>query len=284
MQGGAAGTCSLTPDAIAELFDQRADTYDASASHRWQAKLAAEMAAPAPDAHVLDVACGTGLATLASAQLMGGAQQQHQQSAAGTLTGVDISEGMLSVARQNSSALSNVRFVRADAAQLPFASNAFDVVLVVAAQPYLPDVDAAITEWKRVLRPGRGRIVLTTLADDEQTASALLRAAAAQHGIDVPQPNAGLGSESAVRAFAQRHALRCDDAQPHFFAEPVSGEARPNADIVMRYGFADALRDAPESLREKVLTHFAASFNEAKRARQGGHKILFTRFSLQQPG
>jgi 2-polyprenyl-3-methyl-5-hydroxy-6-metoxy-1,4-benzoquinol methylase len=44
---------------------------------------------------------------------------------------------------------------------LPFRNNAFDVVIGQHVIEHLPDVDAALREWKRVLKP-RGHVALAT--------------------------------------------------------------------------------------------------------------------------
>ncbi len=71
----------------------------------------------------------------------------------------DISPGMLSALEVNADRLGlEVETAAADAAALPFADGAFDLVLGHAVLHHLPDLDAAFAELHRVLRPG-GRIV-----------------------------------------------------------------------------------------------------------------------------
>lgn len=135
---------------LAELFDARADNYDASAMHRWQAQRAADLAQVVAGERVLDVGAGTGLFSRAVAQCCPGAW----------LVGVDLSAGMLRRARAQSPGA----FVVADTAALPVRSQQFDVVGSVAVVPYLPDLPAAMQQWRRVLRP-QGRVVFSVPAD-----------------------------------------------------------------------------------------------------------------------
>lgn len=73
------------------------------------------------DEHALDVACGTGHASLAVAQKL----------SRGRVTGVDFSVGMLDQARSKAAArqISNVDFLERDMTALGFAADSFDVAL-----------------------------------------------------------------------------------------------------------------------------------------------------------
>jgi ubiquinone/menaquinone biosynthesis C-methylase UbiE len=96
--------------------------------------------------HVLDVACGTGLVAnrinLVSRKLC-------------AITGIDINEAMLTVARRNP----QIEWHQGSATELPFADGSFDVVLCQQGLQYFPDRDKAMREMARVIVPG-GRIAL----------------------------------------------------------------------------------------------------------------------------
>lgn len=97
---------------------------------------------------VLDVACGTGNATIPAAEQ--GAR----------VTGIDITPKLLEEGRAAAAAAGvEVDWVEGDAEQLPFEDASFDVVLSVFGCIFAPDHDAAAREIARVLRPG-GRIAL----------------------------------------------------------------------------------------------------------------------------
>lgn len=135
-------------------WDLAADHYDAL----WQAQLApAQQALLAAaelqcGARVLDVACGTGLVTLAAAAAVG---------VGGEVIGTDISEAMVTRAQRQAltAGIENIQFKRMDAEQLDLPDASFDVVLCALGLMYLPDPEAALREMRRVARPG-GRIVL----------------------------------------------------------------------------------------------------------------------------
>ncbi len=149
-------TPAMTDDllsAVRARFDGRAGEYDDSAMHRGLAAAVAAFAlADAEDtADVLDVGTGTGLVLRAL----------HEQRPTLRLTGIDLSPGMLEVAR---AALPDAAFVEADATVLPFGDASFDLVTCATSLHLFPDARGAMSEWARVLRSG-GRAVTATFGD-----------------------------------------------------------------------------------------------------------------------
>lgn len=96
---------------------------------------------------VLEVAVGTGLnIPLYDAELK--------------VTGVDLSPAMLDVARKRAADLDrNVDLREGDAHGLMFDDEGFDTVLCTFSLCNIPDLHQALSEMRRVLRPG-GRLVL----------------------------------------------------------------------------------------------------------------------------
>ena len=77
------------------------------------------------------------------------------------VTGIDISPAMISRARLKADELGLcVDFRTGDAENLPFEDNAFDVVVTRNLVWTLPHPEAAVKEWRRVLKPG-GRIIIS---------------------------------------------------------------------------------------------------------------------------
>jgi len=115
-----------------------------------QAELLAQ-AAPQPGEQVLDVACGTGVVSLAMAAAVG---------PGGRVLGIDLSAGMVASAeaRAQAAGVSQARFARMDAEALTLPAASFDLVVCALGLMYVPDADAALREVQRVLRPG-GRAV-----------------------------------------------------------------------------------------------------------------------------
>lgn len=110
------------------------------------------LAAPAAGEAVLDVACGTGVVSVAAARAVG---------PAGRVLGVDLADAMVQAARLQAQelGLGHTAFERMDAEQLTLPDAGFDLALCALGLMYLPDPDAALRELHRVLRPG-GRAVL----------------------------------------------------------------------------------------------------------------------------
>ena len=79
------------------------------------------------------------------------------------LAGVDLSPGMLAVARERLG--SGASLVAGDVARLPFRSASFDVALSANALHHWPDQKAALGEIHRVVAPG-GRIAITDWCAD----------------------------------------------------------------------------------------------------------------------
>ncbi len=134
-------------------WDRAAAAYEPA----WQAQLAPAhdlmlgQAAIQRGERVLDVACGTGLVTLRAAAAAG---------AEGVVVGTDISGEMVEAAAGKALArgMAHVQFERADAEDLPFAGDCFDVALCGLGLMYVPDPIQALREMRRVLRQG-GRAV-----------------------------------------------------------------------------------------------------------------------------
>jgi ubiquinone/menaquinone biosynthesis C-methylase UbiE len=77
-----------------------------------------------------------------------------------SLTGIDLSDCMLAIARGRAERLGHpVTLRRADAHDLPFETGSFDTVVCTLGLCAIPDHDKALREMARVLRPG-GRLIL----------------------------------------------------------------------------------------------------------------------------
>lgn len=96
-----------------------------------------------PGMRVLDVACGTGNLTLPAART--GAE----------VTGLDIAPNLIEEAKSNAAAEGlNIRFDIADAEDMPYEDESFDVVITMFGAMFTPRPDVTASELKRVCRPG----------------------------------------------------------------------------------------------------------------------------------
>ena len=104
-----------------------------------------------PGERVIDIGAGPGFVAYEMGQLVG---------SDGEVFGVDNNETMVQLARERCADQPWVSFETADAIQLPAPDATFDVAISIQVFEYVPDVDAALAEMYRVLRPGgRGLIV-----------------------------------------------------------------------------------------------------------------------------
>ena len=101
--------------------------------------------------HVLDIGCGIGDQAQSMARLVG---------AEGKVIGTDLSHAMIDIAKSRT-ASSNlpVEFFVADAVEQPFPDQSFDCIRLERVLMYIKDVEAAIKEFKRLLKPG-GKLVV----------------------------------------------------------------------------------------------------------------------------
>jgi ubiquinone/menaquinone biosynthesis C-methylase UbiE len=106
--------------------------------------------------HVLDVACGTGVLTRAAARRVG---------MKGSVTGLDVNEGMLAVAERKAPQL---KWKHGRAEDIPFDDNSFDAVISQFGLMFFDDRAAAIHEMSRVLVPG-GRLAVAVWDKLENT-------------------------------------------------------------------------------------------------------------------
>ncbi len=140
-------------DRIREYWDEDSHTYDHAVSHAisdpleaaaWRAAL--RDALPEPGAAVLDVGAGTGALSLLAAEL------------GFRVTALDLSEGMLAVARRKAGERGvDLTFVVRSAAEPP--TGPFDAVIERHVLWTLPDPEAALRAWREVTAP-HGRLVL----------------------------------------------------------------------------------------------------------------------------
>lgn len=123
---------------------------------------------------ILDVACGTGDYSIAIARRM---------LPGGSLTAMDISEGMTDVMRRKVRGMKlpvPVEIVLGDCETSGFEGGSFDVVTVAFGIRNFERREAALREMLRVTRPG-GRIVILELSTPERRLPAALYDLYASH-------------------------------------------------------------------------------------------------------
>ncbi len=104
-----------------------------------------------PADHILEIGFGPGIAV----------EEAARRASNGFVAGIDFSQTMVAAALKRNRG-SNVDLRLGDAAQLPFADNAFNKVFSIHSIYFWPDPVAVLAEIHRVLKPD-GRLVLTVL-------------------------------------------------------------------------------------------------------------------------
>lgn len=136
------------PRDVAAMFDGVARRYDLTNTvlslgqdRSWR-RLTRAALAPIPGERILDVAAGTGVST-----------EELARSGA-FVVGCDFSLGMLRANRGR-----KVPLLAGDALRLPFRDGVFDAVTISFGLRNVNDVDQALAEFRRVVRPG-GRLLI----------------------------------------------------------------------------------------------------------------------------
>jgi SAM-dependent methyltransferase len=197
-------------------------------------------------ATVVDVGCGNGryLAEL------------RERGHRGPLVGLDLSPGMAATARSASGAATAV----ADAQTLPIGTQAADLALAPHLLYHVPDIPLALSELRRITRPG-GRAVIVTNTTEHAHEILTLIAEVTADLLGTPVTIAWDG-----RRFRTRQA---DDLLPTVFAEVDKrdlGWAVPVPAATVVRGWVESL--PPEALavpadrRVEVLAEFERRVGE----------------------
>lgn len=106
-----------------------------------------------PGERVVDLGSGPGLLALDMLAVLG---------PDGNVEGIDLSSSMVQLAQQRCARYSGVRFQCGDVTQLPYADATFDVAVCTQVYEYVANVDTALRELQRVLKPGGRALVVDT--------------------------------------------------------------------------------------------------------------------------
>jgi len=149
------------PSLVRGVFESVADRYDlmndlmSGGIHRLWKSAMIDWLRPRAGQHFIDVAGGTGdIAFRILERVKGGAAPSR-------VVVCDLTSAMLAVGRDRAidrGLLSGIEWVNGDAENLPFADRSFDAYTIAFGLRNLTHLDQALTEARRVLRPG-GRLL-----------------------------------------------------------------------------------------------------------------------------
>ena len=145
---------------VADVFHSVADKYDlmndlmSFGIHRLWKRFTIDCAGVRPGQKILDLAGGTGDLTAKFSRLVG---------ESGEVILADINDSMLKVGREklrNKGLVNNIRYVQANAENLPFPDNYFDLITIGFGLRNVTHKDQALASMYRALKPGGRLLVL----------------------------------------------------------------------------------------------------------------------------
>ena len=145
---------------VADVFHSVAEKYDlmndlmSFGIHRLWKRFTIDCAGVRPGQKILDLAGGTGDLTAKFSRLVG---------ESGEVILADINDSMLKVGREklrNKGLVNNIRYVQANAENLPFPDNYFDLITIGFGLRNVTHKDQALASMYRALKPGGRLLVL----------------------------------------------------------------------------------------------------------------------------
>ncbi len=177
----------------------------------------------APGARVLELACGTGIATRRLREALGTSAE---------LVATDLNIAMLDVARAKLRG-ADVHWRVADAQALPFKDGAFDAVACQFGFMFLPDKPAGLREARRVLRRGGTLLASFWCSLDENPAARIVH-------------------DTVLRMFPQD--------PPRFLEVPYGmGDAAKLVRLAREAGFADVIAERVEIVGTAPSARYVAT-------------------------
>lgn len=139
-------------ESVASRYDLMNDLMSGGVHRIWKAQLIAQVK-PRADSVYLDVAGGTGDIAFRYLETL----PEKRPSAAGSVTVCDINPSMLEVGRERAAKrglADRIEWVEGNAEHLPFDANSVDTYTIAFGLRNVTDIDAALRDAHRVLKPG----------------------------------------------------------------------------------------------------------------------------------
>jgi len=146
---------------VEKMFDTISENYDGlnriisfGTDIKWRKKVLATIIEHHPES-ILDIATGTGDLAIKFAE----------KTSATKIIGLDLSEGMLSIARKkvaDTELKYIIEFIKGDSEALPFNNNMFDAITVSFGIRNFENLEKGLSEILRVIKPNGLFIILET--------------------------------------------------------------------------------------------------------------------------
>ncbi|GIE36915.1 hypothetical protein Ait01nite_099600 [Actinoplanes italicus] len=169
-----------------EIFNEAADDYDNVGVDFFTpfGEALAGAAAVAPGDRVLDVGCGRGAVLFPAAAAAG---------PDGHVTGIDLAPRMVELTRTAAAGLHHVTVELGDAQHPDFPAASFDVITAGMVLFFLPEPQAALETYLRLLRPG-GRLAFSAAASYDPAFPRAMKVLAGHADGPPPPPPTGQGT------------------------------------------------------------------------------------------
>lgn len=246
---------------------RHSDSVDAMFAGLTEAVL--EAAAPAAGDRVLDLGCGAGgLAIPFAGRVPGGA-----------VTGIDVSEPMIAVARRRAAeAGADVRFVVGDAVECPLEPGSFDLLVSRLGAMFFADPVLAFGSLRRALAP-RGRIVLCVWREPRDNAWAMVPVSAARAFVEIPPRSApedpgpfSFADPGRVRRILEGAGFAAPSCAPLDLDMPISDDLERAVEFTVEVGpLATPYFMADEANRRRARDAVAAALE--KNWRDGAFRL-----------
>lgn len=231
---------------LKETFDTVSSGYDGGAL-RFFPKSAQSMVSLLDlrgDERALDVACGTGHASLEVARALPN----------GRVTGVDFSVGMLDQARRKAAAegISNIAFLERDMTALGFPADSFDVAICAFGIFFVDDMDTQLAHIASVVKPG-GKVMVSSFQEQHyfHPLREMMLARLSAYAIAIPAPSwKQVANEGACSALFNRAGLtntRVESRNVGYYLD----SAERWWDVIWNAGFRRLVSLLPEGDRER---------------------------------
>ena len=154
-----AGSQAQKKEQVADMFDNIAFRYDllnrllsGGIDISWRKKALSLLKDIAPE-NLLDVATGTGDVAIMAAKMLNPS----------SITGIDISEGMLQLGRkkvEQAGLADKIKLEKGDSETIKYSDNSFEAVTVAFGVRNFQNLEKGLAEIYRVLKPGGKLVVL----------------------------------------------------------------------------------------------------------------------------
>ncbi len=231
---------------LAGVFDRAARGYDLPALRFFAESaslLISDMRLQGRE-NLLDAATGTGHVALAAAKALPN----------GSVTGIDISDGMLERARAKAAemGLKNISFERRDIEETGFPDNAFDIASCAFGIFFLSDMENGLRRILRVVKPGGGIYLTSFRSGLMEPMRGMLAARLKARGIEPPEFSSRLDSPEKLAGLLA--AAGCQNAvvrsrQTGYFIR----DAQEWLEVLLNTAFSGPLNRLPEDDRERLI-------------------------------